>query len=66
MREGGSGLKRLTANIKLAGAQLENNKLLVFRQHEIIESHQPDRVLYNGKAVYPIIWGGWRIKVKIS
>ena len=57
MGGGGSGLRKLLANIKLASHQTEINRELVNEQFEIIESKNPDRVVYNGKAVYPIIWG---------
>lgn len=52
-----SGLKKIIANIKLASKSTEANKELIKRQHNIIESLKPDRILYNGKAIYPIIWG---------
>lgn len=51
-----SGPKKFLANIKLASIQTEINKELVTKQYEIIEREKPDRVLYNGKANYPIIW----------
>jgi UDP:flavonoid glycosyltransferase YjiC (YdhE family) len=54
---GGSGLTQFIANLKLGQFQTDINKALIHRQHEIIESEKPDRVLYNGKAIYPIIWG---------
>jgi sterol 3beta-glucosyltransferase len=25
-------------------------------QHRIVENHGPDRILYNGKAIYPLLW----------
>jgi sterol 3beta-glucosyltransferase len=53
---GGSGLKKMLAYIKLAGRSTEINKNLVYRQAEFIEDQNPDRIVYNGKAVYPIIW----------
>jgi len=53
----GSGLKKFIAYIKLAINQTEINKELVSKQYEIIEGEIPDRIVYNGKAVYPIIWG---------
>lgn len=53
----GSGLKKWYANIKLAGHQTEINQELVQKQYEIIENQNPDRILYNGKATYPVIWG---------
>lgn len=52
----GSGLKKFVAYLKLAGKQTEINKELVNKQYELIESEHPDRIVYNGKATYPIIW----------
>ncbi|MBL6448265.1 glycosyltransferase family 1 protein [Fulvivirga sp. 29W222] len=52
-----SGLKKIIAHIKLASKLTPVNKELIRKQYEIIESLEPDRILYNGKAVYPIIWG---------
>jgi len=54
---GGSGLKKIIAFIKLAFKQTRINKELVTRQFEVIESENPDRIVYNGKAMYPVIWG---------
>ena len=51
-----SGFKKMLAYIKLAMKQTETNKELVYKQYELIESKNPDRIVYNGKAVYPIIW----------
>lgn len=53
----GSGLKKMPAYIKLAGKSTEINKYLIHRQYEIVETENPDRIVYNGKAVYPIMWG---------
>jgi len=53
----GSGLKKMLAYIRLAKNQTEINKELVNKQYELIESEVPDKIVYNGKAVYPIIWG---------
>ena len=52
----GSGLKKFIAFVKLAGKQTEINKELVNKQYELIENENPDRIVYNGKAIYPIIW----------
>ena len=57
MGESASGLKKFIANVKLAKNQTEANKELINKQYEIIESEIPDRIVYNGKAIYPIIWG---------
>ena len=54
---GGSGLTKFIATLKLAGNQTEINRELVDKQYEIIENENPDRIVYNGKAIYPIIWG---------
>jgi len=51
-----SGLKKFIAYIKLAKHQTEANKELFYRQHEIIERENPDRIVHNLKALYPIIW----------
>jgi UDP:flavonoid glycosyltransferase YjiC (YdhE family) len=53
----GSGLKKFLANVKLAKNQTEINKELINKQYKIIESEIPDRIVYNGKVIYPIIWG---------
>lgn len=52
-----SGLRKFLAYIKLASRQTDANRELVIKQHEIIEQEQPDRIVYNGKATFPIIWG---------
>jgi sterol 3beta-glucosyltransferase len=57
MGESGSGLKKFLANVKLARKSTEINKELVNKQYELIESEIPDRIVYNGKVIYPIIWG---------
>jgi sterol 3beta-glucosyltransferase len=57
MGAGDSGWKKISANIRLASQQTEINKELIRKQYEIIERENPDRILYNGKVTYPIIWG---------
>jgi UDP:flavonoid glycosyltransferase YjiC (YdhE family) len=54
---GGSGLKKILAYVKLARNSTKINKELINKQYELIESENPDRIVYNGKAIYPIIWG---------
>lgn len=51
-----SGLRKYWAYIKVASKQTEANKELVHKQYELIESQNPDRIVYNGKATYSIIW----------
>ena len=53
---GATGFKKILGTLKLAFNQKEANKELLQKQQEIIEGERPDKVLYNGKAVYPIIW----------
>ncbi|MCK4466094.1 MAG: glycosyltransferase family 1 protein [Bacteroidales bacterium] len=53
----GSGLNKMLAYIRLAKNQTEANKELTDKQYEIIESEIPDRIVYNAKVNYPIIWG---------
>jgi len=57
MGGGGSGLGKWLANIRLAGRQTEANQELVHRQYEIVTRENPDRILYNSQATYPVIWG---------
>jgi len=52
----GSGFKKMRAYIKLASKSTEINKSLLSRQYELIENVIPDRIVHNGKAMYPIIW----------
>jgi len=54
---GATGFKKIIGTLKLALNQNDANKELLFKQQKLIEREQPDRILYNGKAVYPIIWG---------
>ncbi|GAI70172.1 unnamed protein product, partial [marine sediment metagenome] len=53
----GSGLKKMFAYIRFAKNSTEINKELINKQYELIESENPDRIVHNGKAIYPIIWG---------
>lgn len=50
-----SGLRKLIAFIKLATRQTEINKELINKQYELVKQVDPGRIVYNGKAVYPII-----------
>lgn len=53
---GSTGIKKLKGTINLALKQNDANKELVLNQHAIIEKEKPDRIVYNGKAIVPIIW----------
>ena len=52
-----SGLGQFLANIRLAKSQTEANKELVQKQFEIVSGENPDRIVYNSLASYPILWG---------
>lgn len=53
---GGSRLKKLWGFVKLARRQGKINKELVRRQYEIVQKERPERIVHNGKAMYPVIW----------
>ena len=53
----GSGLRKLAAYIKLALRQTEVNRELVQQQYELIKTEKPDRIAFNSKVIYPVIWG---------
>ena len=54
---GGSGLGKSRAYVRLARNQIGINRELINKQYELIGSENPDRIVHNGKAIYPIIWG---------
>jgi len=53
---GGSKWKKLLAYTKLAKMQYKNNKLMIAKQHDVVAQEKPDRIIHNGKAMYPVIW----------
>ncbi|MEH0154693.1 glycosyltransferase [Limibacter armeniacum] len=54
---GGTGLQKMAAYIKLATRYKNINKELVELQYKVIEEEKPDRIIHNGKMIYPILWG---------
>lgn len=56
MGGGRTGLSKLFSLISLSIESSQINKELIFKQYEIINKERPDRILYNGKSIYPIIW----------
>lgn len=56
MGGGGSGFRKFMAYMKLARNQTKANKELINQQYEIVEREAPERIVYNGKAVYPVLW----------
>ena len=53
---GSTGLRTLFSLINLSIKSSQINKELIFKQYEIIKKERQDRILYNGKSIYPIIW----------
>lgn len=56
MGGGRFGWKKLKAYIKLIGMQSEVNKKMIICQEQVIEQEKPDRIVHNGKVIYPVIW----------
>jgi sterol 3beta-glucosyltransferase len=56
MGGGGAWWKKMLAFIKLAKLQKENNKLMIQRQRDAVDELKPDRIVHNGKVMYPVIW----------
>jgi UDP:flavonoid glycosyltransferase YjiC (YdhE family) len=52
---GATGFKKVFGTIRLAFNQSWDNKELLINQKEIIDKVQPDKIIYNGKAIYPIL-----------
>ena len=53
---GGKGFQKFMGTLRLAVNQGDANKELVQKQYEIVLREQPDRIVYNGKSMYPLIW----------
>ena len=52
----GNTWQKIMAYIKLAKLQKGNNKKMIRIQQEVIEKEHPDRIVHNGKVMYPVIW----------
>ncbi|WP_304236597.1 glycosyltransferase [Jiulongibacter sediminis] len=57
MGGGRFGFKKIRALLKLASMQKEINKAMILKQESVIEKENPDRIVHNGKTMYPVIWG---------
>ena len=57
MGGGKFGFNKMKAYIKLISIQQEVNKAMILKQEAVIEREQPDRIVHNGKVMYPIVWG---------
>lgn len=55
---GGAGpwWKKFGAYVKMARMQGGINKHMMERQRKVVAEFQPDRIVHNGKAMYPVIW----------
>jgi len=67
MGGGKLSFSKLKAYIQLAKMQKDINKEMILKQEKVIEEEQPDRIVHNGKVMYPVVWGmkhpGQRIMV---
>ncbi len=52
-----SFLKKLGAYIRLYKLSENVNKDLVLQQEELVAIENPDKIIYGGKAIYPVLWG---------
>lgn len=52
-----SFFKKMGAYIRLYKLSEGVNTDLVFQQKELVDKEQPDRIIYGGKAIYPLVWG---------
>ena len=57
MGGGSFGFKKMRAYIKLISMQSSVNKGMILKQEALINKEQADRILHNGKVIYPVIWG---------
>ncbi len=51
------GYKKTISFFHFILKQRKIDRKLAYRQFKIIESEKPDRVVFNGKSAYPVIWG---------
>ena len=56
MGGGRFGFRKLIAYIKLISMQSAVNREMILKQELVIEREQPDRIVHNGKVIYPVIW----------
>ncbi len=53
---GVTGWQKIMLYAKLWRLQQKTNRKLIELQQQFIEEEKPDRILHNGKAMYPVIW----------
>ncbi|MGR3810324.1 glycosyltransferase [Jiulongibacter sp. NS-SX5] len=49
--------KKIKAYASLIKRQQKINKDMILKQEEVIETIQPDKIVHNGKVMYPVLWG---------
>lgn len=54
-----SSLRKFWAYIQLAFLQRSINQGIITKTRAIVEAEQPDYIIHNGKATYPVIWETW-------
>lgn len=52
-----SVFRKLGALIRMYKKSLVVNRKLVEQQSRLIKQEQPDKIIFNGKSTYPLIWG---------
>lgn len=52
---GGATWKKILAFVKLAKIQKKNNQSMIHVQRETVQRLKPDRIVHNGKVMYPVI-----------
>lgn len=53
---GASSFRKFWAYFQLAIQQAKINKGLITKSRDIVEVQQPDYIIHNGKATYPVMW----------
>ena len=56
MSGGKFSIKKLKAYLNLISIQGPVNKKMVLKQEAVILKEQPDKILHNGKVIYPVVW----------
>lgn len=56
MGGGKLGWKKMKAYHTLMSMQKKINKTMIMKQEAVIEKINPDRIVHNGKVMYPVIW----------
>ncbi len=53
---GGKGFQKFIGVLRLTFRQGDANKELVQKQYQVVQNEKPDRIVFNSKSVYPLIW----------